>query len=427
MPQWKWSKTAQIRSCEHISFSDVDEYHCYINNNDKRLLFLCPDCHKKSKSESGNEISLNSSSIHLEWNPLEELFSCYFYSKNTPQFSFKKIKPLFYEITIEDVRIETIGFLKTQEILLYSENGNLEIYNRRTREKSFIAHIPIAKENEPDPWMGHRINTALYLDKSKSYLALVHDYGQHGILYNLKENKIIYSLNGGDYHSETVPFSVCFIEIDHKTYLITRTNWNRLDAIDVRSGSIATQRLIEDTNSPHYLDYFHGRLYLSPDNRTIFNDGWIWHPVGAPYYFDAETWIKEDIFETEKIAQKRTLLYSESWDAGTCWMNKKELLHTLSVYDENSRKELFFSLLINFETNELSPYFYPSGHYHADHDILFISNGNGLSLWDYKSGQNIGIINNFSPDFHNKENHEFIEIIEGRTLKIWSYKDILKE
>ncbi|WP_027343128.1 hypothetical protein [Hamadaea tsunoensis] len=75
------------------------------------------------------------------------------------------------------------------------------------------------------------------------------------------------TIDGGDYHADTVPSSVAFVEHGARTVVIHRTAWNRLEVSEAATGQLATPRQPTayrqgEPRPEHYLDYFHGRLYV---------------------------------------------------------------------------------------------------------------------------------------------------------------------
>lgn len=137
------------------------------------------------------------------------------------------------------------------------------------------------------PWAGHRLTPRLHLSPSGRFAAVVNDYGRNGKVYDLRTGATTATLDGGEYHRYTVPFSCAFVEHDGREIVIHRTAWNRLDASLAGTGELLTGR--DPTSDErgeaepgHRLDYFHGAIVASPDGRRVADDGWVWSPVGIP-------------------------------------------------------------------------------------------------------------------------------------------------
>ena len=118
--------------------------------------------------------------------------------------------------------------------------------------------------------------------------------------------KVLFTFQRGEYHHEVSPFGVAFCEHVGRTLLIHATDWNRLDITDPRTGELLTQREPTsykqgESRPEHYLDYFHGALYLSPDGAWIADDGWAWHPTGAVNWWSLTRWLSENVWESEDV------------------------------------------------------------------------------------------------------------------------------
>src|SRR5258708_20088087 len=90
------------------------------------------------------------------------------------------------------------------------------------------------------------------------------------------------------------------------------SGWNRLDGSDSATGELVSDRNPTsyrrgEDRPAHYLDYFHGRLVLSPDGRRIVDDGWVWHPFGIPDVWDIQAWLDNNVWESEDGPSKLSL------------------------------------------------------------------------------------------------------------------------
>jgi len=109
---------------------------------------------------------------------------------------------------------------------------------------------------------------------------------------------------------ETVPFSFGFASWQGRVVVIHRTAWNRLDVSDASTGQFLSERgptgyQAGEQRPQHYLDYFHGALYLSPKGTRILDDGWVWHPVGIPAVWSVEQWLSGKVWESEDGETRR--------------------------------------------------------------------------------------------------------------------------
>ncbi|SFG80350.1 hypothetical protein SAMN05518865_1191, partial [Duganella sp. CF458] len=111
----------------------------------------------------------------------------------------------------------------------------------------------------------------------------------------------------------------------HTKFLTGPSAWNRLETADPATGVSLTDRHIatyEDggPRPAHYLDYFHGRLWPSPDGSSILDDGWVWHPVSVPRIWSATDWLRRNPWESEDGPSVVDLVFRDDWNTPTCWI-----------------------------------------------------------------------------------------------------------
>ena len=171
--------------------------------------------------------------------------------------------------------------------MMLTEDGQLLRHDAHRGESEVVGRITLPSEPARNPFAGHTLARRLHVSHDGEFAAVVSDYGQYGQVIDLRSGKITIKLDGGDYEPETVPFSFRFASWQGRVVFIHRTAWNRLDVSDASSGQLLSKRgptayQNGEQRPEHYLDYFHGALYLSPKGTRILDDGWVWHPVGIP-------------------------------------------------------------------------------------------------------------------------------------------------
>ena len=133
-------------------------------------------------------------------------------------------------------------------------------------------------------------------------------------------------------------FSLAFTQFNSQDICIYRSDWNRLEAFNLTTNQLLTERYIAayETEPPkHYLDYFHGALYVSPNNDYILDDGWIWHPVASPKVWSLSQWFKHNPFESEDGSSVQTLCYRENWNALMCWLDDQHVaIWNIELWDQ---------------------------------------------------------------------------------------------
>ena len=297
-------------------------------------------------------------------------------------------------------------------------------------------HIPVLAEPEQPPWNNHVLTPRLYVSHSGRFAAVVHDYGTRGVVVSLEDSRVTLQLHGGDYHHETVPFSFCFLEHDGRTLVVHRTDWNRLDISDAGSGELLTARgptryRSGEARPAHYLDYFHGRLVLSPDRTRVVDDGWVWHPVGIPTVWSIEAWLHGNPWEPEGGPSKRALCARDYyWDHAICWIGPGRI--AVGGLGDDEREIVDGVRLFTPEADapsgriwwrsaqEVGAFPGPRGDFFSDGRRLFSADESGLSVWDLDTGARIGAIAGFRPTRQHTGACELVEW-QGRMLRRWKY------
>lgn len=170
----------------------------------------------------------------------------------------------------------------------------------------------------------------LYASHDGAYAAVVSDLGIQGQVINTRTGQRTISLDGGDYHPETVPFSTCFVRWNGRDLLVHRTDWNRLDVSDPATGACLTDRQFGQRNAdgdwpPHYLDYFHGALFPSPSGGRLLDDGWVWHPLSIPRIWSVDPWLSSNPWESEDGASVIDVCQRDMWTIPVCWISDDRL------------------------------------------------------------------------------------------------------
>lgn len=185
--------------------------------------------------------------------------------------------------------------------------------------------------DEPDhqPWCGHRLRRRLHACPLGRFAAVVDDYGHHGQVIDLQTGTVTLTLDGGDYHPDTVPFSLAFTDCEGRAVVIHRTAWNRLDISDASTGELLTRRELashrQDEPPGHYLDYSRRAAPFS-GGRWIADDGWVWAPVGVPCVWDLRRWLSGDLWEADDGPSRRSLCpRAYHWDVPMCWTGENLL------------------------------------------------------------------------------------------------------
>jgi len=264
----------------------------------------------------------------------------------------------------------------------------------------------------------------LHASPSGKFCAVVVDKGRNGIVVNTSSGVITMSLDGGDYYENTVPFSACFLQFDGQEVFVHRSAWNRLEASDPSTGKLLTDRFIasyEAGNSrpAHYLDYFHGRLWPSPDGNRLLDDGWVWHPVSVPRIWSATEWLRSNPWESEDGTSVVELAMREDWNTPMCWIDEHRVaiwelaegdaqdpgeqsnrpgVHISNVTSSVRSSDVQWSIDLDCVPRDLL----------SDGKRIYIVDEKSTTVWDIPSCSKISTIRDFAPRLYDAKRKTLI-------------------
>lgn len=266
------------------------------------------------------------------------------------------------------------------------------------------------------PFNGHVPRPRLLVSENGEFAAVVNDYGRYGVVIDLRSMKRTLTLDGRAHHSDTVPFSAAFIDHDGRTLIVHRTGWNRLDASDAATGELVTARELtapaDGENGPpeHYLNYFHGALYPSPDGRWIAGDGWVWAPVGVPVVWDARRWFGENVWESEDGPSLRRLCQrGYHWDSPMCWISG-DLLAISGIGDDDEAMLAGVRIFHAGTGAQVRAFAGPRGKLFSDQRRLYSAGPAGLDIWDPGTGERTWTLSGFTLTHHHPGAGELVAV-----------------
>lgn len=224
-------------------------------------------------------------------------------------------------------------------IIILTEQANLYHFEFESEQLQYITQIALPYLKNKEEQRYKYAEYQLYSSVNGLYIAVVVNYGQYGLVLNTKTGNIILNLDGGDYCENTVPFSFAFTQIEQEDIVIYRSDWNRLESYNLSQNKSTTVRVISPYNQQeapeHYLNYFHGALYISPDQQYILDNGWLWHPVSVPKIWSLLQWLDHNPFESEDGNSLKSLFYRDSWHYPICWLDNDTIaLWHIELWDE---------------------------------------------------------------------------------------------
>ena len=322
--------------------------------------------------------------------------------------------------------------------MLLAESGQIFRFDAETGDFAEAARASVPPELDHEPWSDRVLKPRLHVSNRGDFVAVVNDYGRYGQIIDVQSNEVTLALDGGDYFSNTVPFSFAFADLNTKVVAIHRTAWNRLDFSDAASGKLLSERGPTSYRSgeqqpEHYLDYFHGALYVNPNSTRVVDDGWFWHPLGIPVAWSLERWFSDNVWESEDGSTRVDLCVRESyWDKGMTWLDERtvavagigdddlDMVEGARIFDVTERggQKSRWGSTTDW-AREIIAFPGPAGRFFSDGVSLYSSNSSGLSCWNPLDGTHTGHVGNFQPTHHHRGAGELAQLHE-RTLRRWS-------
>ena len=321
-------------------------------------------------------------------------------------------------------------------------DGAIFRLNADSLEYSRVGRTTLTAEPAPPTKPAERTRTRsafpgatrhLHASADGRFVGVVNDHGRFGEVIDLESDRVTMTIDGDDYHPETVPLSFAFARHGNRMVVIHRTRWNRLDVSDPSTGALLTPRESPSAQpmGEHYLDYFHGALFVQPEGEYVLDDGWIWHPLGVPTVWSLPRWLNENVWESEDGPTKRDVCpRTWYWNHGMCWLDSTtfavegigddndKMLDGARIFDvtalEPSRSDEWGGLY----AREIATVPGPAGRFFSDGVRLFAAAEEGLSAWDPTSGKRLGSVKGFRPTRHHRGARELIELAGNKLVRL---------
>lgn len=239
--------------------------------------------------------------------------------------------------------------------------------------------------NLPETKLDYEKPLVSKISPSERFCVIGSKYGQFGIVIDLELNEIILELSRGGYCVEHCYWAIEFFELNNQEYLIHNTDWNRLDITNLNTKEVITKRKIPEHTEPHYLDYFHSGISVSPNKEWIVDNGWHWHPWGVLTAWSLEKWL-DNIWESEDGESKFDITSAAYfWDRPICWSDDNTVVYW-GVGDDDEEMEdsvVIFDLLKKEAVKIINGI--PIGELFFDDYLFCNSLKKGLSIWDIET------------------------------------------
>jgi hypothetical protein len=305
--------------------------------------------------------------------------------------------------------------------LALTASAHLVRYDADTGTYDHVATSSVPAEPDHQPWAGHTPRQRLHVSADGRFAAVVNDFGHHGQVIDLASGDVTLTLHGGDYHTETVPFSLAFANHRGRTIVIHRTAWNRLDISDPATGGLLTPRQPTSyqhgqSRPEHDLDYFHGALHPSPSGRWLADDGWVWQPVGIPTLWELHRWLDTNPWESEDGPTLRNLCHRDHWNVPMCWIGD-DLLAVSGIGADHIAILPGVRIFDTTTDTEVHTFPGPRGDLFSTGGRLYAAAPDGLEIWNPFTGHRTGRIPDFVPTHHHPTAAELVRIHDGDLLR----------
>jgi hypothetical protein len=211
--------------------------------------------------------------------------------------------------------------------------------------------------------------------------------GTKGLL--LKNGTILREINRSYYQAEVYEYPAAFVTTgEGVTFLIHCPNeYCQIDFEEVETGEVITN---VPNRKPQ--DFFHSRLEISPDTKTLISKGWGWHPYDDVELFDIEECIKNPLL----LDERKLIPNVKAPICAASFINNNLILigssNDSEPFSENEPGTFTSgqTAIWNIETNEVSniitPKFIVGGHLIAIDEIYAWELYNYPKIVNYRTG-----------------------------------------
>lgn len=396
-----------------------DEFLVWFTGVGKELNWACRACAEKYPAPP------------LEWIPVSEEWllknrnEVYWDGvRGAPETKYQATNMCF---SGRDLRLDETwgGFVDVQPYLgkpscwyALSKSGALVLFS--TSDSSVISSCRLGKLK-----FDVTAETAICVSPQNDFVVISESSGPNAALVDMKSGEVIKELSRGDYHSENSFFPTAFFEHQGESLLIAASDWNRLDIYDPNTGGLLTQRgptsYVDGNPPPHYLDYFHGSLRVSPGSQTVVDNGWVWSPTGVIRSWSLSAWLLNP-YESEDGPTSKSLAQGDFWDGSLCWIDST----TLAIWGWGRDEWVIPAVaLMNVRTGKVVRWFpgpkvrQPSAwpprkladSLFFDRYLFAVSDEAGTSVWNIETGECLLVDANVKPWRYHPDSREFLELL----------------
>ncbi len=241
----------------------------------------------------------------------------------------------------EDV-IRVVPDATADSWLVLADDGSLDSLHAsgaRTRIATLPSDLFAAITTEHRHAYKRSLLVELHVSPRGDFIAIVANHNTRGVVVERATGRVALQLTRGDYHLQDCPWPIAFLDHGGHPVLVHATEWNRLDATDLTTGALLTTRETDSTpprtpRTPHYLNYFHGPLTVSPDGRRLASGGWFWGACGLLRVFEVGRWLDANPHESEDGASVVEVLTHGVWEEPFDWVDAETIAYPSTRYQD---------------------------------------------------------------------------------------------
>ncbi|MEV7560476.1 hypothetical protein [Streptomyces sp. NPDC089795] len=306
-------------------------------------------------------------------------------------------------------------------VVLLGDEGRILRWDTDSGRCTEVARTTVTVPADAEPW-GDRVQTLrLHASRDGAFAAVVIDHGRTGEVLDLSTGRVTVPLENDGYDSETVPFSLAFVEHAGRAVVLHRSEWNLIEATDAATGTQVARMPAADGDSPSRSEHFHGALHPSPAGTRIASDAWVWHPLGTPVVWNLDQWLTAgEKARSGDIGWADLPACAYHWNRPLVWLDEdrlvlgglgddeEELLPGARVFDLGRRGQ--GAAGAPEQPPEIASFGGPRGRVFAADGLLFASSESGLEIWNPTTGSRLGALAGFHPTHHDRTRGELLEL-----------------
>lgn len=299
-----------------------------------------------------------------------------------------KLNPQEFPIPLPEGKIAYAEILDREVLSALMIADDSQVYLFEIESQSLRLLFVLPEEIKLD-------NISIY--SYKEYCALVENRGIHGLVIHFPRPEFKKTLLRGEYQVTHCSFPIGFYGDRGQTFLLHGTEWNRLDITCLDTDELLTKREIDYETKTNYVNYFHSRLSISPNEKRFLSNGWAWHPVDVITCYDLRSFISHyelsqrtfDFPETTGYLWDRPLVWTNSTTVAIGY-NKKEAdeegthpseLIFINTNDDKEVKRIPFDAFGLNDYGEIEGQLFSK---RSDKMLICLSKNKGLTIADYE-------------------------------------------